>query len=233
MAMKYVIGAWLALAAVIQAAGLDFPKPSQEIQAAPDATSVTANFEFTNKSGKPVSIAKSDPGCSCVSVKVTNGKLRYEPGESGVIEAVFDMTNFSGSVDKMILLWLDNDPSDKPSTILKIKVNIPVLIAMEPSKTVKWDLNGKGDPQTIRVRMAEGQTIHATSVSSSSTNFDCQLKTVEDGKLYEVVVTPKDTKTASLGVFRIDTDCKVQKQKIQQVFGVIRKPTPAEQAAKP
>ncbi len=230
--MKKAIGIWFALAVLVHAATLDFKEMSKEINAAADVLSVTGDFEFTNNSDKPITITKSDPGCSCVSVQVSEGKLRYGPGESGTIRAKFDMTNFSGTVDKMILLFLNDDPADRPSQILKLKVNIPVLVGVEP-KTVKWDLGAKGEPQTIQIKMIEGQTIHVTAIRSSSEAFACELKTLEDGKHYELVVTPRDINAPGIGVFRIETDCKIQKHRIQQAFGVVRKPSAAETAAKP
>jgi hypothetical protein len=230
--MRKTFGIWLAFAAVIHAAGLDFAEISKEIHAPADVTTVTADFEFTNKSGLPVTITKSDPGCSCVAVQVSGGKFRYETGESGMIRATFDMTNFSGTVDKVIALWLDKDPVDKPSTLLKLKVNIPVLVAMEP-KTLKWELGGKGEPQTIQITMLEGQKINVTSVQSSSDSFICELKPVEPGKHYELIVTPTNVGVAGIGVFRIETDCQIKKHRTQQAFAVVRKPTAAETAAKP
>ena len=230
--MKLTAGIWLALAALLSAGSLEFPKASQEVEATADAMSLTADFEFTNKTDKAVTISKTDPGCSCVSVQIGEGKLRYEPGETGTIRAKFDLTNLSGTADKTILLWLDNDPADQPSTKLNLKIKIPVLIALEP-KTLKWDLDGKGEAQTIHIKMSAGQTIHIGEVTSSSENFVLDLKTLEDGKNYDLVVTPKDVKSSALGVFRIETDCNIKKHRTQQAFGVIRKPTAAEQAAKP
>jgi len=230
--MKQALAIWFALAALIHAATLDFKEMSKEINAPADVLTVTADFEFTNNSDKPITITKSDPGCSCVSVQVSEGKLRYGPGESGTLRAKFDMTNFSGTVDKMILLFLNDDPADKPSQILKLKVNIPVLVGVEP-KTVKWDLGAKAEPKTIQIKIIEGQTIHVTAIKSSSDAFTCVLKTVADGRHYELVVTPRDMNAPGIGVFRIETDCKVQKHKVQQAFGVVRKPSAAETAAKP
>jgi hypothetical protein len=142
------------------------------------------------------------------------------------------MTNFSGTVDKVVALWLDKDPVDQPSTLLKLKVNIPVLVAMEP-KTLKWDVGGKAEPQTIQITMLEGQKINVTSVTSSSDNFICELKPVVAGKHYELVVTPTNVGVSGIGVFRIETDCKIKKHRTQQAFAVVRKPTAAETAAKP
>lgn len=205
---------------------------SKEINAAADAATVTAEFEFTNKTDKPITIKKCDPGCSCVSVQISEGKLRYEPGQSGVIRAKFDMTNFSGTVDKVIAMFLDNDPEDRPSQVLKLKVNIPVLVSLEP-KTLKWDIDSKAGPQIIHIKMFDGQTIRVTDVKSTSEAFTCELKTLEEGKRYDLVVTPIDLSAPGIGVFRIETDCKLQKHRIQQAFAVVRKPTPAETAAKP
>jgi hypothetical protein len=221
--MQKIVSLWLALACLAHAAGLEFTQASQELNAPADVASVTADFEFTNKSDKPIQIIKSDSGCSCVAVEISNGKLRYEPGESGLIRAKFDMGNFSGSVDKVIALWLDKDPEDKPSTVLKLRVNIPVLIALEP-RTLKWDLGGKADPQTIEIKIIEGQTIKIIDVKSSSTDFTCQLKTLEEGKHYQLVVTPGDVASPGIAVIRIETDCPLPKHKTQQAFAVVRKP---------
>ena len=227
--MKTTLGIWLALAALIHAAGLDFVELSKEINAPADVTTVSADFEFTNQGEKPVTITKSDPGCSCVAVQVSGGKFRYEPGESGMIRATFDMTNFSGTVDKVVALWLDKDPVDQPSTLLKLKVNIPVLVTMEP-KTLKWDLGGKADPQIIEITMMEGQKISVLSAKSSSDAFTCELKPVEPGKHYQLIVTPANVGVPGIGVFRIETDCKIKKHRTQQAFAVVRKPSVGETA---
>lgn len=221
---------WLCTACLGHAVGLDFPKASQEINAPADVASITADFEFSNKSNQPIQIVKSDPGCSCVAIEISNGKLRYEPGESGLIRAKFEMANFSGSVEKVIALWLDQDPEDKPSTVLKLRVNIPVLIAVEP-KTLKWDIGGNGEPQIIDIKIMEGQTIRVTDAKSSSAEFTCEVQTLLEGKHYQLKVTPENINSPGIGVIRIETDCPLPKHKTQQAFAVVRKPTPAAVSA--
>lgn len=223
---------WLILASGLQAAALEFKELIKEIHAPADVTDVTTDFEFTNKSGKPVNIAKSDPGCSCLKVQISGGKLLYAPGESGVIRATFDMGNFSGTVDKLIALWLNDDAPDKPSMTLTVRVHIPVLVGVDP-KTVKWEIGASADPQTIKVHMAGDKPIAVKNVKSSSESFTTELKTVVLGKEYEVIVTPKNMNAPGMAVIRIETDCEIAKHRTQQVFGVVRKPTPAETATKP
>lgn len=230
--MKIALAIWLALVALVQAAGLDFKETTKEVHAPADVKKVTADFEFTNRSDKPVTVSRYESTCSCMSVMIKEGKLRYAPGESGLIRAEFDMGNFSGTVDKVVALWIDNAPADKPSLSLTVRVHIPVLVAVEP-KTLKWKLNGKADPQSVRVTMNHTKAIRVAKATSTSEAFKLELKTIEEGKTYEVIVTPLDIKTQGLAVIRIETDCDIDKHRTQQAFAVVQKPSPAEALAAP
>jgi hypothetical protein len=221
--MKIALGIWLAVMACAGAAGLEFSEPIKDVHAPADVATVTESFEFKNLGDKPVTIAKADPTCSCLKIEISGGKLKYAPGESGVVRVTFEMGNFSGVVEKMVAIWLDGDPEDKPSRSVTVRVHIPVLVAIEP-KTVKWDIGSEPAPQTIQIRMAEGQTIHVTGVKSSSDHFSTEIKTLEEGKKYDLLVTPKNTTGPGLGVIRIETDCAISKHRTQQAFAVVRKP---------
>lgn len=231
--MKTAIALWLALLAFSQAAELKFEELTKKVDAPADAKTVNAEFKFTNKSDEAVTISKSDPGCSCLKVEISGGKLKYAPGESGTVRLTFDLGNFSGTVDKVVGLWLNDDQSTTPTMKLTASIHIPELVFLEPAKTLSWNVGDKSSPQTIKIRMAEGQTIHVTGVKSSSPNFVCELKTVEDGKKYELVVTPQDLSTSAMSVIRLETDCPIAKHKTQQAFGVIRKPAAGQANAKP
>ena len=230
--MKLVTACWLFLAALAHAAGLEFENPTNEVHAAPDAKTLVSDFKFTNKSKTMSAISKADPTCSCTKVEVSGGKLQYAPGESGLIRVTLDMGNFSGTVDKEVPIWIDDDPPQKPSAVLKIRVHIPVLIEIEP-KTLKWDIDGKGGPQTIKITMHGEKPIKVLNVTATSDVFTHQLKTIEEGSKYELVVTPQKVKDPALCVIRIETDLSIAKYKTQQAFAVVRKPMPSDTAAKP
>jgi hypothetical protein len=142
------------------------------------------------------------------------------------------MGNFSGTVDKVVAVWLGDDAADKPSVALTVRVHIPVLVSLDP-KTVQWEVGGSSAPQTIQVRMAGDKPISIKGIQSSSEAFSCELKTLVLGKEYQIVVTPKVMDSPGMAVIRIETDCEIAKHRTQQAFGVIRKPSPAESAAKP
>ena len=230
--MRIGIFTWLVLAVFTQAGGLEFTETLKEVDAGADATLVTTEFSFTNMGDKPASITKSDSGCSCLKIEISGGKLKYAPGESGVVRTTFEMGNFSGTVDKMVALWIDDDPVDNPSTRLTVRVHIPVLVELEP-KTLKWDLGTKADPQIIRIQMAEGKSIRVTGVTSSSESFACELKTVEKGEKYDLIVTPRNIDTPGMTVIRVETDCAISKHRVQQAFAVVRKPSPPQTPVKP
>jgi hypothetical protein len=70
-------------------------------------------------------------------------------------------------------------------------------------------------------------------VNSSSPAFKHELKTVEEGKSYELIITPTVMSSPGMGIMRIETDCQIEKHKLQQAFAVVRRPTPEEAKAKP
>ncbi len=222
--MKLLFSVLMFLSASLAHAGLEFAKTTQEVNTSVEAPTTVVDFEFTNKSNKKVTIAKSDGGCSCMKVQVADGKLTYEPGESGTIRATFEMGNYSGTVEKMVALWLDDDAAHTPSVKLVAKFNIPTLVSIEP-KTLSWDMGAKSEPKTMQIKMMEGHTIKIISIKPSSEAFSHTLKTIEDGKAYELTVEPKDITAPALCIFRIETDCAVAKFRTQQAFAVIRRPT--------
>lgn len=226
---RFIVCLGMLLMSPLHGAGLDFPAALKEIEAPADAKKVTADFEFTNRSGKTVKVVKYDAACSCMAVGIKGGKLAYAPGESGLIRADFEMGNFSGTVDKTVAIWLDDDPPEKPSVTLTLRVHIPVLVALEP-KTLKWDVGGDASPQVIHITMNHNAPIRVKSVTCSSPAFRHELKTINEGKLYELVVTPGEISSPGLAILRIETDCAIERHRLQQAFAVVRKPL---NAAKP
>jgi hypothetical protein len=225
--LKVLAAIAITLAAHAHAAGLDFEKTLLEIHAPADATQVTAEFEFTNRTDKPVRITKYDAACTCMKVSVKDGRLTYAPGSSGVLRADFEVGNFSGTVDKVVALWLEGDPPERPSYALTVRVHIPVLVSLAP-KTLQWETGGETSPQRIRITMQHTDPIHITGVTTSSPLFTTKLDTIEDGRVYELVVTPEEIPAPALAILRIETDCAIARHRIQQAFAVVRKPASAE-----
>ena len=70
-------------------------------------------------------------------------------------------------------------------------------------------------------------------MTGADPRFKQELKTIEEGKKYEVVITPASTEKVGMGVVHLETDCKFERHRSQRVFMVVRKPLakPATAAA--
>ncbi|HVJ46199.1 MAG TPA: DUF1573 domain-containing protein [Luteolibacter sp.] len=220
--MKFVVGCWLALAGVLSAANLSFTEVKKEIKMGLEDTKGTVDYPFKNESGKPITIKEAKGFCSCTSVQISGGKTFYKPGESGVIRVNLDMGNETGTVEKAVGIFLEGDAEANPSQQLTVVIHIPVLVEIEP-KSVKWAIGDAKEPKTIRLKMKAEQPIHIKSVSTSTENFTQELKVLEDGRDYELVVTPKSTEANALTIFRLETDCTIKNHGTLQVFGVVSK----------
>lgn len=215
---------WLAFA-VAAFGQLRVAKPDQEIHAKADVREVEVAFEFENAGSEPVTIARLESSCSCVRVGLKDEKRRYEPGEKGTVEAVFEVGNFSGAVHKMIQGWAEGDAQGSPSLRLGLTIHLPVLVAMEP-KTLRWDQGGKPETKTIEIRMQADDPIRVKRASALNENFALEVETVEEGRHYRLKVTPQSTAEAALAVFQIETDCRVERHRTQRAFATIRPAKP-------
>lgn len=224
MPMKRPITIWLGFAGMLSAGQLTFKEPVKELQPGLGETHVKVDFPFTNETDKTVVVKETLGDCSCTSIEISGGKTSYAPGESGVIRLNFDMGTSVGKVEKGASIWTDSDPKDAPSQRLTMKVNIPVLVEIEP-KTVKWDIGQNVEPKTIKFRIVGDKPIHIKSVEPSTESFSHELKTIEDGRSYELVLTPKSLEKKALSIFRVETDSEIPNHRTQQVFAVVTGPT--------
>lgn len=216
----------------LAAAGLDFGETTRELNAAPDQHVLTTDIDFKNTSDKTVTIERYEATCSCMGVKVKGGKLQYAPGESGVLRTTFDMRNFVGDTQKAIQILLVGDPPEKPSVTLSFNIHIPVLVVVEP-KTLSWDIGEPAAAKKFKITMDHSEPIRVTSVDCGNEVFQLALSTIEEGKSYELTVTPKSTSGPELAVISVETDCKIERQATQRIFGVIRPKTPRATTTEP
>lgn len=220
--MRSVLPALFALCLPLAAAELHFETKLKELTVAPDATKVIAEFPFKNDSKETVDILEYTAGCSCITASINpSGKLKYEPGEGGIIRAEFELSALAGTVDKGIALRLTGDKPDEPSVSLVTRINIPVLVNVEP-KTLTWLIGEEAKPKTVTLIMNHSEPIQVLSLSSADNRFTQELKTIEKGKKYEIVVTPKNTENVTMGVVHVETDCKLQRHRSQRIFMVVR-----------
>lgn len=223
MAMRIAIFLFgLTLPAV---AGLEFKSRVQEFDADAGTETVEARFEFVNRGSRPVTIEKIDSSCGCL--KAEAAKSTYQPGESGVIDAEFEIRGLAGEIEKTLTVLTD-DP-ENPSIRLAVKVDVPLLIVVEP-KMLSWTVGEEPVTKAITFRVMRDAPIRITGIQVSRTNFSGEVKTIKDGEVYHIELTPTSTAETMLGVVSIETDCKVEEQARQLGFYRIQS---VEQASRP
>ena len=130
--MKAVTVFSLALLASAHA-GLQWDNPEQTFAVKPADASVVAKYRFTNTGTNPVTIDSVRTSCGCTTATLT--KKEYLPGESGEIEAHFDIGGRVGHQEKSILVTTSDAPQ-KPD-VLHLIVNIPESVKITP-EMVLW-----------------------------------------------------------------------------------------------
>ncbi len=221
--MKHLLLCFLGLTLSLHA-GLVFDAQKKEIKATPEARKIACDFSFENKGAERVKIARYESTCTCMSVQINQGgKLEYAPGEKGILRAHFDMENFTGAVDKNVVLWLEGDPESEPSFVLVVRVIIPVLVDIQP-RTLEWNGPAPWATKMMKIRMNHSEPIQIVRAALNNPCYEYELKTVEAGKEYDLIVTPlvKPDVAPGMAVIHIETDCTIDKQKKQMAFVVVR-----------
>jgi hypothetical protein len=221
--MKSFALIFFALTAILHAGSVKFEKDLYEAHAGIKDDTVTREFKFTNSSEKPIKIRHADAGCTCVAVEFSGGKATYAAGESGVMRVAFKVENTQGQVDKTVHIWLEGDPDEKPSSQVIFRIHIPTAIKLEP-KTLSWDLNSKPETKSIRIIIDYEKQVHLKKISLSNENYTSEIIPVEEGKTYDVRITPKSTATPGLCMIGIETDIDIEKYQRQQGFARISSP---------
>lgn len=231
--MRALLICWFACALPLAAGTLKFDANSQEITVALDQKSATVDFPFKNESSDDVVIEKNASDCPCAAVGVKDSKLVYKPGESGTIRIVFNLGKIPETADKFVSLYLKGDREDHPSIKLTTRIIVPVVVDLQP-RSVTWDIGAKPEPKTITVTMHDSEPVKILSMTSSDPRFKSELKTIEEGKKYEVVITPTSTDTIGMGMLRVETDSKTDPRPAHPVYMIVRQaPAKSGQTAPP
>ncbi|RYD48516.1 MAG: DUF1573 domain-containing protein [Verrucomicrobiaceae bacterium] len=231
-AMRALLICWIAGCLPLIAGTLKFEQSKKEITVAIDQKSATIDFPFKNESSDDVVIEKNASDCPCAAVGVKDSKLTYKPGESGTVRIVFDLGKVPETADKVVSIYLKGDSEDHPSIKLSSRIIVPVVVELEP-RSVIWDIGSKPEPKTVKVTINDSEPVKILSMASSDPNFKQELKTIEEGKKYEVVITPTSTKEAGMGVLQVETDSKSDNRRSHPVYMLVRQPQPKPDKAAP
>jgi hypothetical protein len=169
-----------------------------ERQATPADEQVVVEYPFVNPTDHPITITSLHTSCGCTTAALA--RKTYQPQEKGGITATFTIGEREGEQNKSIVVQTD-DPAES-TVILRLKVRMPVRWelssrflywkAKEPLSAKTITLHNRQD-QPMRLRdlriIALGGGIAAEDAGENAT-IQVQVKTLEEGQSYELMVTP-------------------------------------------
>ena len=167
----FVLGVLLASSAapLMAAPQIQFEKEAQDFGKIKRGVPITASYPFKNVGDADLEILNVSSSCGCTSASAKQKKLA--PGESSVIEAVFDSTNFSGPISKSVYVTT-NDPA-RGTLALGLTAEVVSVATFQPPVVNIGSVKVNGtvtqtltivpnDPKTFQIAKVEVQGTHVT-----------------------------------------------------------------------
>lgn len=107
---------------------------------------LTAKFSYVNSGSGPLIIQGVQASCDCTTVETAKGKS-LAPGQAGVIEVVFDTTDYSGRVTKAVTVITNERPM--PDRTLTVTALVNSEIVAEPPLVDFGDVVVNQTPQQV------------------------------------------------------------------------------------
>ena len=205
--------------------GLTFPDTAKELRAPEKAEQVVIDFPFSNDTQAPVVIRTLQSSCHCLTGEIVDGKMRYTPGEKGVLRARVKFDDISKSIDEQIALWLEGDAELSPSSTVAVHLIVPEYLKIEPHN-LTWTIGEKAAPKIIRIRADDKYPAHLTKLEMATDKFKETHRTITDGKEYEIEVRPADTSAPAFSILRLETDSALARYKVITCMLSVRGVTP-------
>ena len=159
-------------------------------------------FRFSNKGTETIEIREVRTSCGCTTTALD--KKVYEPGESGEIEAILNIGQRVGKQQKSVQVLTDE--GGKPSRYtLHFVVNIPEGLRIRP-RLLYWRVGEPRTPKSIAVEVTQEDPIKITDIIDTSGKFEIDLRRIEEGRRYKIVVVPTTTDEILDGTLEFRTD---------------------------
>ena len=198
--------------------GLVFTSETLTIKATPEQDVVNADFEFTNHGAGEARVLSVLSGCQCLEAVAPPGAI--PSGGRGTVHGVFKVGAFQGRVEKQMMAKVQ-DSSGERDVLLTVVVEVPEVIRIEPN-TLTWIAGAEPTTQSFTLRVVWPEKIRLLTVDCSREEFTLSAETLEDGRLYKVSATPRDTAAPVLGLVQFRTDSRFPKFRDPMAFVTIK-----------
>ena len=185
-------------------AGLQWETTDLAFSPTPMDKSVRGNFVFQNTGDVPITIIQVRSSCHCTVA--TPDRERYAPGESGVIDVVFEHVKRPGEQRKRVYVFTDDATS--PMSVLQVRVDMPKLVEISPGY-LSWRRGEPISSKSIHFSVCAESPIALREPKADSEDFSWKLETIKPGREYAIHVTPKATDALCKTTFTLVTDHEI------------------------
>ncbi|MEX2580648.1 MAG: DUF420 domain-containing protein [Verrucomicrobiales bacterium] len=183
---------------------LVFTPGFQAVDAEAGQEEVEVEFEVANTGDRPIEITGLESDCACLSVSVDRHRLG--PGENATVTGIFETAKLRGTSEKKIVVSTDQDV--RPG-VLVTRIRIAPIYTIEESMT-SWKVGEEPTTKTVKFRVVRDEPIRVLGAESKREGVACELVVVEEGRAYDLELTPESTDASLLGIVRIETDCEIE-----------------------
>lgn len=195
-------GASLLICLLFLAAGfahaLEWEKTTLEVTPQAAEKTVETNFGFRNTGDHPVEILKIRTTCGCTVAG--SARKTYGAGETGSVKVVFTVGGRKGMQEKTVLV--KTSEKEAPD-VLTLRVDLPDTVKID-KQLLEWKTGDPAEPKSFEVTVNEPEKTKIKSVRAFGDVFQANLKELEAGKKYQIVITPSSTQHAAQAALRLD-----------------------------
>ncbi|MDF1861876.1 MAG: DUF420 domain-containing protein [Verrucomicrobiales bacterium] len=188
----------------------------QAIEAEAGQKIVESTFTVRNKGENPVEITKLSSTCECLSVTIDANPI--PPGETATVLGVFDTEKLHGKSERNITVVTEQ--RERP-VLLTTRIETKEIYKIDNPMT-NWEVGEKAGAKVVEFRVLRDKPIRILSVESKRKEMQCELIVVEEGRAYDIKLTPESTENSLLGIARIETDCEIEQYARPLVYFAIQ-----------
>lgn len=213
--------ALLALFCAICPAEVLWEHQAIEVDCTIEQKTLMVSFPFRNTGTQVVDITQTKSTCGCITTGLD--QVTYAPGESGSLDVVFAIGNRSGRQQKLIRVLVQPEDGSEPQQVrLTLVARIPEWLRLS-HRSASWRMDDPApQAKTFRISVLRDQPIIVLSATATSNAFTTEVKTIEHGRLYDVIVTPLTPGAAANAMIEVTTDAEVEKVRVVRIPVALR-----------
>jgi len=166
---------------------IQFATPTYDFGKVLSGEVIYHDFIFTNIGDQTLEITNVKPSCGCTTAGDYARKI--EPGQKGKIPLKLNTQRFKGPLTKTATITSNSIKNSRTTLKLRGTVWQPLEITPAFLNLGMLPTRDTVRSKTIKVKNNLDEPIYVTKVEAIGKGFSAELKTIEEGQEYEVVVS--------------------------------------------